>query len=810
MIKEEKSILKSIGNDEVFHVILQKLTIGDQLTEQEKTYILASAILFITHYQKDKRYTSYADLSYYIILKYALTSNDYKPLFDFSINFGFFPITKAILYDGLVQNQEINNAFIDLQLTKFRKNSNYFETFEQYSISRKFLEDNTLEKTFIAPTSFGKSSVIIDYVKNLSTSDHKIVVVVPTKSLLMQTYQMIKSSNLQRKIIIHDEMYNNESSFIAIFTQERSLRFLNKNKTHFDILFIDEAHILLEKDPRSILLSRLISRNRVANPDQRVVYLSPLLADTNNLKLKRDQVISSHIIKFNIKEPEIFEYRLNNEILQYNRFVDQFYLLEREENKFSYIKKTSKNKNFVYLRKPTSIEAFAKELCKNLAQIESKDLIELETNLKREVHKDFYGVKYLKYGIVYLHGKIPDLIKEYLESKFKVVNELKYVIANSVILEGMNLPIDNLIILNTKSLNGKDLMNLIGRVNRLNNIFSPQKNDLDKLLPKVHFVNSIEYNGQYNMTSKIEQLRSRIFNDSVENPMLDSYELPKKITADDKAKIVNIQTEENFLFNNSTLQSDVIKRYLIENGINKFYWKVEKLLSQIIYTQDSIKNNKNFEWQSRTFMDKLYFIFLSDSANICDSEFARLAKVEARNYYDNYILINRKKSLNENIVSQFGYFKNKQKSNNFYTYIGLPYGEIAKDGEVDTNYRKNVFFNPVTKSDDELINLAIVKLKIEDDFISFKLNKFIVMLYDFDFISQNEYNLYIYGTTDMHKINLTKYGLGINLITRLEEADQIKNLSFDPFNNLIGNQQFDNYKNSLNDFYRFEINRFLS
>lgn len=386
MIKEEKSILKSIGKDEVFKIVLQKLTVSNKLTEQEKTYILASSILFIMQYQRDKRYTSYADLSYYIILKYALTNKDYKPLFDFSINLGFFPIAKAILDEGYLKGQEINNSFIDLKLTQFKKSLNYFETLEQYSISRNFLADKTPEKTFIAPTSFGKSSVIIDYIKNLPANNHKIVIVVPTKSLLMQTYQMVKSSELKKKIIIHDEMYNNETSFIAIFTQERSLRFLNKNKTHFDVLFIDEAHSLLEKDSRSILLSRLISRNRVANPDQQVVYLSPLLSDTNNLKVKKDQTISSHIIKFNIKEAEIFEYRLGNEVFQYNRFVDQFYSVGNEENKFSYIKKVSKNKNFVYLRKPTSIEAFAKELFQNLTQIESSSITELETNLRREVH----------------------------------------------------------------------------------------------------------------------------------------------------------------------------------------------------------------------------------------------------------------------------------------------------------------------------------------------------------------------------------------------------------------------------------------
>jgi hypothetical protein len=41
----------------------------------------------------------------------------------------------------------------------------------------------------------------------------------------------------------------------------------------------------------------------------------------------------------------------------------------------------------------------------------------------------------IDYGLVYLHGQLPDIIKEYIEYKFKKVKELKYIIANTVILE---------------------------------------------------------------------------------------------------------------------------------------------------------------------------------------------------------------------------------------------------------------------------------------------------------------------------------------------------------------------------------------
>ena len=123
---------------------------------------------------------------------------------------------------------------------------------------------------------------------------------------------------------------------------------------------------------------------------------------------------------------------------------------------------------------------------------------------------------------------------------------------------------------------------------------------------------------------------------------------------------------------------------------------------------------------------------------------------------------------------------------------------------------KKVYVDLSTKSDAELINLAIVKLKMEDDFISFKLNKFIVMMFDYKIITNDEYNLYIYGTTDKKKISLTKYGLSISLISRLERDGQLENISFDQFNNLKGNTNFEIFINSIDDFYKFEISRYLN
>jgi hypothetical protein len=113
------------------------------------------------------------------------------------------------------------------------------------------------------------------------------------------------------------------------------------------------------------------------------------------------------------------------------------------------------------------------------------------------------------------------------------------------------------------------------------------------------------------------------------------------------------------------------------------------------------------------------------------------------------------------------------------------------------------------KSETEKVNLAIVKLKMEDDFIGFKLNKFVVMLHDHRLITETEYNLFVYGTDDSNKISLTKSGLTISLINKLDNDSQLENLSYDDYNNLVANQGFKDYMGSVNDLYRYELNKFI-
>lgn len=808
MDSKEKRKLSSLKNIEIFRKTVEKLNLNEALTEQEKEYVLASAIILTKEYELNKKYTGYLEFAYYIILKYSIKYNDYKPLYDFSINFGYYPISNTITKLNLIQMDSIDDIIIKNGISKFKK-QDIVETYEQKYNQDKFINSKNNEIAYIAPTSYGKSSIISE--KILTDKYNKIGIIVPTKSLINQTYNFIKKQILNYKIIMFDEMYEeDDEKFIAIITQERGLRLLERNNFYFDQIFIDEAHNLLLDDDRSILLSRLINKNYSKNPNQKIVYLSPLVDNSNNLKSYNEGNVDEYKINFNLKEPEIFELRLDGKVLKYNRFMNEFYILSDDNNVIDYIRNYEKNKNFIFIARPVKIEKFAMELKEHKKlEINNDELDLLADTLKKYVHEDFNVIDLIKHGIVYIHGKMPDQIKDYLEYKYKTIKELRYLIANHVILEGINLPIDNLYIMTVNSLNTKQIVNLIGRVNRLNDVFTPDTNNLDKLLPQIHFINTEEYNRKdSNMSNTIEKLRSFDLDDRVENPILVEYNENKlKISDDKKEKNRGIIEKESKLFSDDDSEDATIEKIMIECGIDSYYDNITEVLERIKKFKKEII--ENLKWKDLNIIDKVCHIFIDSIISINDYEIKRLKYIETKDFYKNFIKMQRFQ-LKDRIKNQYGYFKSIQYNNEKNEfYIGKSYGEIAKITDDYKNNFNKVYIKLDTKTDKELLNLAIVKLKIEDDFINYKINGFLQAMLKMEFISQEEYNEIVYGTNDKKKLNLMKKGLTYNLINKFEKDNQIENLSFDQYNNIIINDKFKEYRDSLDDFLKFEINKYI-
>lgn len=794
------------------HNVVNKLLLSDPtINNEEKQFLLSLAIILIEQYQKDENYKTAFELAYFIILKYSILFKDWQPLYDLSINFGFYPISNAIINNkGLIS--DITTEMLTAATESFFKSNGIIETKEQ-NISRKnILNTNETYISYIAPTSFGKSKIIVEHIKKNINFYNKFAIIVPTKSLLMQTYKNIKRAFPNIKVLIHDEMYTeHDCNFIAVVTQERALRLLERNRDlHFDVLYIDEAHKLLENTDRSILLIRLLRLAKYRNNCLKILYLSPLIKNSKNISVS-DQSIQEFKINFNIKVPMLYEFKNTRDILIYNRFFNEFCNIGNfGDNYIKYIEVKSTCKNFIYLYAPKKIERFAKEFYASIAnEVVCDEITQVINNLNKYVHKDFYVSKYLKKGIIYIHGKIPDDIKDYLEDKFNNIQQIKYLIANNVILEGINLPFDSLFILDSRGLNKNSLINLIGRINRLNMVFTSSIDDLSKLVPSVYF---IENNNEFcscSMENKIKLLQTLDYVDDVENPLLDTFELANENNEEKRKKSEEIIKNENFVFTEQSNDFLILKQNMLKLSMNSIYNISDILCSDILSRINTFKENKGTLSNKETIFDLLYTVFIENlSDSIKDFEFKRLNNIESRNYYYKLIVKHRKLSLKQKIALTAKYlYRVKKKSVNPYLYIGSSYGECTAIGNSSRN--NNVYVNINLKNYSEIVNLSIIKIKLEEDFVSFTLNKFFQLMLDYELISQSLYNDLVYGTNDPLILSLSKLGLSLSIINKLIKDEQLNNLSINEFGNLEYNEQFLLYKRNSDDFFKFELNKFL-
>ena len=805
--------LAGINRIDILEKCIKKLSFSPtELTKEEKDYILTTAALLIKKFSLDKRHISYVELAYFIILNYSLAFQDYAPLYDFSIAFGLYPISYAITKNGWLSFGSIADCLIETKIEKKFRNQNIIETYEQQKIGENILTTDYPEKCIIAPTSFGKSHLILSHITHFFEQNKRYAIIIPSKALLSQTYRNVKSLNLGIRIITHDEMYQEQDiGFIGVLTQERAFRLMNKHDVSFDYMYIDEAHQLLENDSRSILLSRLIKLNKKRNRDCNFFYFSPLVSDSSNLALKDSNAIIEKRIRFNMKEPKIFEYQNDGSKRIYNRFVNDFYKIDKTYvDLFNYLSKNEGQKNFIYLYTPKKIQIFSSKLLEKRTEISnSKAINEIVDNLNRYVHVNFYLTDCIKKGFIYIHGKLPDIVRDYLLAKFSKIPELSMVIANTVILEGVNLPIDTLFILTSNGLNKTGLINLIGRVNRLNEIFEKHTH-LEKLQPAIHFVNSDEFNRRNgNLANKIRELKKTEFVDEINNPLLHNFKMPKEQKKLDKA--INIQRDDEIFFSSCSNKVDQLKRKMIELGINNFYKNID-LVAQKLYDNFNNHDQNIFlttaeSKASLPIMDRLCILFIDNLKDyIIDDEVKRLENPQAISYYKIF-LNNRKLSLKEKISREVAYFKKLLHEKNSIIYIGKSFGEMPNPWKSESG--PDTYVDLSKKNDNELVNLAIIRQKQEEDFVSYKLLMFFQLMFDYNQITKDEYEQIIYGSNDPMEIHLIRQGLPINVVKKLREDNQLDNIYVDEYGNIQCNDAFNKYKDTLDDLLKFEIDRVI-
>lgn len=793
-MKETKDLF-TVGK---FSAAMNRLYENEKLSEDEGEYILGCALLLLDRYNQTENREIF-ELAYNIVLRYSLNTGYLTPLYDVSCNYGFYPTVRFINKKGMIDESSIENALIDFKLEHY-KIEDYIETFEQYKSKTEIINAKDKNISFIAPTSSGKSSLILRHM--LANQDaRKTLVLVPTKSLISQTYVELRDKLRNRKIICHDAMYKGEECFVGVMTQERALRFLTVNEDiSFDIVYVDEAHNIFSNDPRNVLLSRVLKICKQRNEELQTIYLSPFVNSSENLLQGNAEEINEQRIEFNIKEPNIFELDKEGNQFIYDRFADRFYSIGESDDPFEYVKVNEGRKNFFFINSPKKIEKFAAELYEKTERIEdNQEINELQRVLSKNIHPDFKMIRYLTHGIVYLHAKIPDQIKEFLEEQFKRNVSIKYLVANSVILEGINLPIDRLFVFDVWGMSNSKLLNLMGRVNRLNNVYDIQTGDLRKLLPDIHFVSSGYCRN--NMGNKIKKLYQPEM-DEVVNPLLDNCsteglkkEKKKKIDAQNQV----ILEQEEIFFSQPQSKLGEMQKALIAGGMNQLINVSERDASVII-------SNIERADKSKPVLNLVRDILL-DNVEVIDFAFGRLRNDKALHYYAFLLDELKQGNLMTLLASQLAYYE-KSRFDNPYMYIGTQYGEINPYADLYGGQR-NVYIDLRNKNTEELVNLLIVKTKIEQDFIGFQYNRAVGFLHDYQVITDDQYNMEIYGTMDEKQINMLNYGISMGALSLLSKNDQLKNIHVDDYGNLVGNSELYTFRGQQDLFVKFELDKYI-
>lgn len=148
-------------------------------------------------------------------------------------------------------------------------------------------EVNQREKVFFsAPTSFGKTSIVTEYILNNASSLDNIMFVVPTNSLLEELFQKFQNYNYELKLgynITTQPIYPKIGRNILFLTPERFMIVAeNRFADRFDLIVMDETYKIVDAYNNSVsdfINHRSLRFRKVADliaaSETKVIFLSP-------------------------------------------------------------------------------------------------------------------------------------------------------------------------------------------------------------------------------------------------------------------------------------------------------------------------------------------------------------------------------------------------------------------------------------------------------------------------------------------------------------------------------------------------------
>jgi len=303
-----------------------------------------------------------------------------------------------------------------------------------------------------APTSFGKTFLILEYIKRNQNILKKIIYIVHTKSLKDEIYDKISLyfSDDYNIIDSFDQIDKLDNYICILISDSQNIYETNEE---LDLLIVDEAYNLSKAHSKERYFC-IINTYRVllSNSKKSILlgpYINELIGD-DSLKYKLIKTDYSPVTN------RIFEGDEVNSLNPNMLFIEK---IKNKENTIAYF--NSKYKIYEYMQ-----------------EIESSDIPSVYEDafiiMMEEKFPDFWLLpKIMRKGISIYHSSFPKYINKYNMSHFND-GIFRGLITTSAILEGVNTSSKNLVLFETtigsdtdNKLTPFQFFNLCGRVGRL-------------------------------------------------------------------------------------------------------------------------------------------------------------------------------------------------------------------------------------------------------------------------------------------------------------------------------------------------------
>lgn len=743
------------------------------LDEADFIDVLRFAVLFL---RSDD--TLLHRLGYRILLQYAELTGDYEPLHDLARLKDLTPVAIAAerIQPQLAKAESLHALLYQAHRTNFRVEHGSGAVTHRTRGQMELRQFNNRERRAIvvAPTSYGKSEMLLD--KVVSVLGSKICILVPTRALITQTRASLLSDTRihesRTRVITHPDAYVGDESFIAVMTQERLLRLLaDHNSLAIDTLLIDEAHAVLSNETRSVDLAQasIIARHR--NRHISIIHYTPFVADPTLMRLYGDDSPSpAKMVNEHVKAEKYVYAPLGNTTKLYDQFLNRFIEsgVKVPSDELSAIEKLAGHRTLLYVNRPRDAQKLAVRLAVNRDPVELSSIAERAIAAISDLIDPSYSlIECIRKGVLFHHGRVPDLLRNYIEQLFRSDDSggALYLVCTSTLLEGVNTPADRLILMTHKrgkrTLTRSAFRNLAGRVGRFSEVFDPARSDLDLLQPKVVLMPSTYSPSTWNVENylpTVADLRKGVV-DEAENPLL--FAAPDKASQSQALEYLeNIEAGAGGL-SASRLAGTEVGRLCFVHGVRDFdiFEAEEKLQAAIDVLRE---RNPRLEEMSAV-VDAINDVFLVHLDE--DSENGALLRLRdyasARNFYAAFLRWRARNEPYKVLIRRFlAWWENE---NEEYVFVGSAWGE-----EVYGGGHRPLYVRMKLKTRVERINLAVAKVKEEHDFVDFNLMRYIEILSDLGLLSEPLYLSVKYGTTDRFLIALLRTGFSPELARLVE------------------------------------------